>query len=122
MDPNTQQPNVQPAAAPVQPAPAAQPAAAPINTPPPKKNNSLLVVLGLVIIMAILLGGVYFYVIQSSTKKTSEAPAQAAPTVVLTATPTPEVLGNEENELKIMTDVGDPTQDLNGINQDLQQL
>lgn len=126
MDPNTQQPNTQPVIPPTQPVlETQQPIIAPTNmTPPPKKNNSLIIILILTIIMAALLGGVYFYVIQSSTNKTTQAPAttEQMPTTIPTITPTPEVLGNEQTELETMTDVGDPTTELNELNKDLQQL
>jgi len=123
--------------APATPPPAAQantaapqPAqAAPQDTKPtenqgaPKKSGGgkkiTIILIILVIVMAAVIGLLYMFVIKFNTTKPQPPTAQNVVTPTDTPMPTPTLAPSQElNSL----DLGNPQQDLDSVNQDLQQL
>lgn len=109
-----------PAEPPVIP-PVQNPVVEPVSVPPPdapKSNKTLLFVI-LAIVLVAVLGTVYVIFIMG--KSSAPTPAeQPAPTAIPTpsVTPTPSPSAEEINSM----DVGDPQQDIDALNQDLNQL
>lgn len=108
--------------APVNPAPAetnTQETPAPVGSPANKKDKTLIIILGLIAIMAIVLGGLYFYAMNVSTKVNKQPTVQTtAPTAITSPVQT---LENEEDQIENI-DTGEPTQELETVSKDLQEL
>ena len=85
----------------------------------PKSNKTLLLVIALFIMGAVV--AVIYFMMGSLSQTNQQAVVQttSTPTATPTSTPTPTMTPDEE--LNNM-DLGDPTQDVNAVDQDLKQL
>ncbi len=91
------------------------------NTPQPKGFNKTILLLVVVVIMAIVVGAIYILAIKSNSQ-TAMAPAiTPAPQRVVTPTLAPTPATTDTGDINNL-DLGDPQQDLNSINKNLQQL
>lgn len=125
MDPNQQpqQPIIAPQPPPVQAAPPVQPVIQPeanrplAQTPPPPPSNNLMPIIFITIVILIIGAGAFYFF----TSQNASTPPTYKVQTIPTASPTPEVVSNEEKELDSI-EVGTVEADFVDIEKDLQAL